>query len=136
MRLNSLLLGKFGHFIEREIRFDANAKLHIVLGPNEAGKSTLRKSWLRLLFSYDLRKGNEPEAFGFRNEDLSVSATIGYGEDQEVAVSRRWKALRDAEGAKLSDNDFLTLISSPNEQYPQNKIISSFFFCFHYHQKS
>ena len=84
MRLQSLALEKFGHFSEKRIDFDAGAKIHIVLGPNEAGKSTLRKAWLRFLFSYDQRKEKETEAYGYPNEDLSLEACF---QGQKIILS-------------------------------------------------
>ncbi|MCY0095640.1 ATP-binding protein [Hoeflea ulvae] len=54
MRLNRLDLTRYGKFTDHVIDFgsrsDGKADLHIVYGPNEAGKSTLFNGWLDLLF--------------------------------------------------------------------------------------
>src|SRR5690606_19074481 len=54
MRLMRLDLTRYGGFTDRVLDFGASAPgqpdLHIVHGPNEAGKSTLLNAWLDLLF--------------------------------------------------------------------------------------
>ena len=54
MRLNRLDLTRYGKFTDHSIDFGSAAAggcdLHIVYGPNEAGKSTLFSAWLDLLF--------------------------------------------------------------------------------------
>ena len=41
MRIERLLLERFGHFEDFELDFGTTSRLHVVFGPNEAGKSTL-----------------------------------------------------------------------------------------------
>lgn len=59
MRLDRLDLTRYGRFTERSLAFAAppagGADLHIVYGPNEAGKSTLFSAWLDLLFGIPTR---------------------------------------------------------------------------------
>lgn len=59
MRLDRLDLTRYGRFTDRSLSFAAPAPgapdLHIVYGPNEAGKSTLLSAWLDLLFGIPLR---------------------------------------------------------------------------------
>src|ERR1700733_11562389 len=50
MRLLSLELEKFGAFADLRIAFRPDARLHIVYGPNEAGKSTALAAVGALLF--------------------------------------------------------------------------------------
>ena len=54
MRLNRLDLTRYGKFTDHVVDFGARAEggcdLHIVYGPNEAGKSTLFNGWLDLLY--------------------------------------------------------------------------------------
>lgn len=56
MRLVELGLTAYGHFTEAKLPLAAPAQgapdLHIVFGPNEAGKSTLLAAWLDLLFGF------------------------------------------------------------------------------------
>ncbi|MDZ7603242.1 MAG: AAA family ATPase, partial [Hoeflea sp.] len=54
MRLNRLDLTRYGKFTDHVIDFgsptEGGCDLHIVYGPNEAGKSTLFNAWLDLLY--------------------------------------------------------------------------------------
>lgn len=54
MRLRRLDLARYGKFTDRVIDFgahpDEGPDLHVIYGPNEAGKSTLFNAWLDLLF--------------------------------------------------------------------------------------
>jgi uncharacterized protein YhaN len=56
MRLNQLDLTAYGHFSAARLALPAPVAgapdLHIVYGPNEAGKSTLLSAWLDLLFGF------------------------------------------------------------------------------------
>lgn len=59
MRLNQLDLTRYGRFTDRTLAFappePGAPDLHIVYGPNEAGKSTLFSAWLDLLFGIPTR---------------------------------------------------------------------------------
>ncbi|WFE74126.1 YhaN family protein [Roseinatronobacter sp. S2] len=56
MRLEELGLTAYGHFTDAKLSLPEPASgapdLHIVFGPNEAGKSTLLAAWLDLLFGF------------------------------------------------------------------------------------
>ena len=59
MRLDRLDLTRYGRFTDRSLTFDPPAPgepdLHVIYGPNEAGKSTLFSAWLDFLFGIPLR---------------------------------------------------------------------------------
>ncbi|MEO1600260.1 MAG: AAA family ATPase [Pseudomonadota bacterium] len=59
MRLRRLDLTRYGHFTDAVLDFgprpDEGPDLHIVFGPNEAGKSTIYNAWLDLLFGIGLQ---------------------------------------------------------------------------------
>ncbi len=59
MRLDRLELTRYGRFTDRRLTFAPPAAgrpdLHIVFGPNEAGKSTIFSAWLDLLFGIPVR---------------------------------------------------------------------------------
>lgn len=59
MRLERLDLTRYGRFTDRSLTFAPPAPggpdLHIIYGPNEAGKSTLFSAWLDLLFGVPMR---------------------------------------------------------------------------------
>lgn len=62
MRLRRLDLTRYGKFTDRSIDFgertDGQPDLHIIYGPNEAGKSTAFAAFLDLLFGI----GSQPSA--------------------------------------------------------------------------
>lgn len=59
MRLDRLDLTRYGRFTDYTLSFappgPGRPDLHIVFGPNEAGKSTLFSAWLDLLFGIPMR---------------------------------------------------------------------------------
>ncbi|MDO9639923.1 MAG: AAA family ATPase [Pseudotabrizicola sp.] len=59
MRLDCLTLTRYGRFTDRSLSFATPGPgapdLHIVFGPNEAGKSTLFAAWLDMLFGVPSR---------------------------------------------------------------------------------
>jgi len=56
MRLAQLNLTRYGHFTDRSLNFPKTAvDLHLVVGPNEAGKSTLRQAVLDLFYGIPVR---------------------------------------------------------------------------------
>lgn len=63
MRLERLDLTRYGRFTATSLAFaqpaPGGADLHVVYGPNEAGKSTLFSAWLDLLFGIPLRSRHD-----------------------------------------------------------------------------
>jgi len=59
MRLDRLDLTRYGRFTDVRLDFPTPAQgvpdLHVIFGPNEAGKSTLFSAWLDLLYGIPLR---------------------------------------------------------------------------------
>ena len=56
MRLQSLELIRYGRFTDRSLNFPpSHCDFHLIVGPNEAGKSTLRRAVAELLFGMPLR---------------------------------------------------------------------------------
>jgi len=56
MRINRLELQRFGPFADRVLSFRPGARLHLVFGPNEAGKSSSLAAIDSLLFGFSKRK--------------------------------------------------------------------------------
>ena len=52
MRLIRLALERYGAFTDRTVEFRPDARLHVVLGANEAGKSTALAAVTDLLFGF------------------------------------------------------------------------------------
>ena len=90
MRLAELNLTRFGHFSDFSLdlpQVDV-ADFHIILGPNEAGKSTIVEGWLNLLYGIPARTNYD---FRHARETLQVSARIEEGADI-YALTRLRKA--------------------------------------------
>ena len=74
MRLRELALLKYGVFADHVFDFgDGKVDLHLIVGPNEAGKSTLLSGISDLLFGIP-----ERTAYGFRHgmSELAIGATL------------------------------------------------------------
>jgi len=77
IRIRTLTLNRFGHFNEKSFDFgeyDASRPdFHIIYGPNEAGKTTIMKAYLRLLYGIGKK---EKYAFRHDRKNLKVSGTF------------------------------------------------------------
>jgi uncharacterized protein YhaN len=98
MRLNSLHLTRYGRFTDHVLDFGAPAPgrpdLHLIYGPNEAGKSTALSAFLDLLF------GIEPRSrYGFRHPypTMRIGASLGLpeGSRELIRVKRLQNSLLD-----------------------------------------
>ena len=78
MRLAALSLTRFGHFTDFSLDLPQgdDTDFHIILGPNEAGKSTIVEGWLNLLYGIPARTNY---AFRHERDTLQVSARIEDG---------------------------------------------------------
>jgi len=105
MRIDRLDLERYGHFDGRSLDLsDAQARLHIVHGPNEAGKSTTLSAICDLLFGVP-----ERSRLGYRhgNNALRVGALLRLADGSPLEVRRRkgrTATLLDADGTALPDN--------------------------------
>lgn len=75
MRLQRLDLIRYGKFTDRSVSLAAPTEhdFHLILGPNEAGKSTLRGAILDLLFGFPIRT---PLDFVHAKSDLRLGAVV------------------------------------------------------------
>jgi uncharacterized protein YhaN len=105
MRLNRLDLTRYGKFTDRTIDFGpAHANqpdLHIIYGPNEAGKSTTLAAFLDLLFGIEMRS-----RFNFLHDypSMRIGAALELGGrvHELIRVKQRQNDLRDAEGRPVA----------------------------------
>ena len=103
MRLLSLELEKFGAFADLRIAFRPDARLHVVYGPNEAGKSTALAAVGALLFGVPERT---PYASRFPGQ-LRVGAEIVAADGRQLKFWRRKgrrSTLLDSSGDPLPDD--------------------------------
>ncbi|MDP4023173.1 AAA family ATPase [Methylobacterium sp. NEAU 140] len=104
MRLLSLALERYGAFTDRAVRFREDARLHVVLGANEAGKSTALAAVTDLLFGIE-----ERTRYAFHHEmpQLRLGAEIAAADGRRLAFRRRkgrGRTLIDAAETALPDD--------------------------------
>jgi uncharacterized protein YhaN len=103
MRLIDLSLDCYGPFNGLRLQFDPDAKVHIVHGPNEAGKSSALAAMGDLFYGAPRR-----EKIGFlRPREMRLGATIRGRNGQVLQFFRRRgdrNTLLDAAGAALPDD--------------------------------
>lgn len=80
-RLDLLAFGKFTN-----VRLELGPGFHLVVGPNEAGKSTALRAIRQLLFGFDERT---PDNFLHANPNLRIGGVFCAGTDLELKVIRR-----------------------------------------------
>ncbi|SDL48553.1 AAA family ATPase [Paracoccus chinensis] len=106
MRLRRLDLTRYGRFTDRSLDFGAaepgRPDLHIVHGPNEAGKSTLLNAWLDLLFGIHARSSYN---FLHPYDALRIGAVLDLpdGQRELVRVKKTRESLLDPAGRPVSD---------------------------------
>ncbi len=115
MRFDRFHLTRFGHFTEQFLDFPLPSEkapdLHLVIGPNEAGKSTFRAAVGELLFGFHPRS---PYTFLHRlsNHPLALGAELRHGQEVEAIerLKKTKRPLRRPEGDELADDHLATLL--------------------------
>ena len=105
MRITRLVLGRYGHLSDVELTFPAERGLHVVLGPNEAGKSTALAAIGDCLFGFPHRT---PYAFLHATRDLRIGIGLRAADGREALFFRRKGRkddLCDAEDRPLPESD-------------------------------
>jgi len=101
MRLRSLDLTRFGHFTDFSLDFGAcepgEADLHIIFGPNEAGKTTAFEAYLDLLFGIPVRSQYNFQ-HDYDNMRIGACLEIDGVEHELVRIKKRQNNLLDASG--------------------------------------
>jgi len=108
MRLAELALRRFGRFEERRLDFGPadGLDLHLIYGPNEAGKSTLFAAMEDLFFGIPPRSRH---AFRFEQSNLRIEGEVEAADAPRRRVARvhdRKAALRDVHEAPLPESVF------------------------------
>ncbi|MGB3289877.1 MAG: AAA family ATPase, partial [Burkholderiaceae bacterium] len=104
MRFSRFDLLRYGKFTDRRIDFPrAPRDFHLIVGANEAGKSTLRGAILDLLFGFPLRTALD---FLHAKADMRLGAAIqgDQGELEFVRLKANKNTLRDPDGGVLADD--------------------------------
>jgi uncharacterized protein YhaN len=104
MRIEELVLERYGLFQDVRLALDGAAtRLHVIFGPNEAGKSTALEAISDLLFGFERET---PYGFAHGYQNLLIGATLSNRVGQTLNVKRRKgqkNTLLDAQGAALPD---------------------------------
>ena len=104
MRLRTLNLIKYGGYSDRLLDFgEGSPDLHLIVGPNEAGKSTLLSAIADLLFGFP---GQSTQDWKFDYRELRVQGVVERG-GASLDVTRRKgnkNTLLNAEGTALADD--------------------------------
>ncbi len=109
MRLITLHLERYGHFTDKILNFRPDACLHIVYGPNEAGKSSSLEAIKDLFFGFGTRTQYD---FVHPGNRLSLGASIVGKDGRQLSFKRRKgnkNAITDDQGSSLPD-DIITRV--------------------------
>ncbi|MDY8109751.1 AAA family ATPase [Fulvimarina sp. 2208YS6-2-32] len=98
MRFERLHLLRYGAFDGRQIVFRPGAKLHIVYGPNEAGKSTTLSALSALLFGFPHQTAHD---FLHKASTLRIAATLSASDGSQIGFRRR----KGTKATLLADDD-------------------------------
>lgn len=117
MRLNRLGLLRFGKFTDRVVDLPyARPDLHLIVGPNEAGKSTLRSAISELLFGIEAKT---PFNFLHGYTDLRLSAVVE-DDGQRIdcqRLKRMKQSLRDANDEPLPDDALAAVLGGASREF-------------------
>lgn len=104
MRITRLNLLRYGKFTDKSIALpSADKDFHLIVGPNEAGKSTIRNAIQELLFGIENRSSYN---FLHPHSDMRLGALIEHGGDKLdfIRTKARTKTLQTFAGLPLPDN--------------------------------
>jgi uncharacterized protein YhaN len=108
MRFERVHLKAFGAFVNRELDFSGGHKgLHLVHGPNEAGKSTVLRAITQLLYGIETRTSDD---FVHPMKNLRVGATLVHGGTRLCFYRRKGNknTLLDGEDRQALPDDALS----------------------------
>lgn len=117
MRIERLDLIRYGKFTDRSIDLPAAERdVHVIVGPNEAGKSTVRAAVLDLL--YGIPK-NTRHAFVHSMPDMRLGARLTQGGDllEMQRVKGNKQTLRDLADKPLADNALAPFLGATDRDF-------------------
>lgn len=116
MRVELLILERYGIFVDRTLSFHSEAALHVVYGANEAGKTSALAAFSDLLFGFGART-----SYDFRHDSktLRVGGAFRLTDGQEIAARRRKgnkNTLINAADQPLPDDWFAPLLGGVSRE--------------------
>ncbi len=112
MKIQSLSLERYGAFTDRVLTFDPDARLHVVIGPNEAGKSSALSAIADLLFGFGKFT---PYDFMHDAKVLRVGGLFRTTDGRDITIRRRKgnkSTLLDRDDNPLPDDFLAPLLGS------------------------
>ena len=112
MRFERLALERYGAFTERTLTFRPDARLHVILGPNEAGKTTALAAIGDLLFGFPERTSLD---FAHEARTLRVGAHVRLRDGTALTFRRRKgrkNTILDADDQPFADDPLVALLGS------------------------
>jgi uncharacterized protein YhaN len=101
VRIERLHLIRYGALTDREFRFRPGAGLHLLYGPNEAGKSSALAAISDLFFGFSEKRDAPRYDFLHEGKDLRVAASLRASNGRELAFRRR----KGRKNTLLSDDE-------------------------------
>lgn len=116
MRIDHLDLVRYGKFTDRSIELPAAKRdFHLLVGANEAGKSTVRDAILDLLFGIEMRSTYD---FLHPKTEMRLGAQISDGSQVfEFQRIKKAKSLLDAQGAALPEDALAAFLGSADRSF-------------------
>jgi len=110
VRIERLALERYGLFTDRVLSFAPQASLHVVLGANEAGKTSALTAIGDLLFGFGARTDYD---FKHDSKLLRIGGSFRHSDGRLIAARRRKgnkNTLLDADDRALPDDHFAPLL--------------------------
>lgn len=118
MRLQNLQLIRYGKFTDAALPLPkADNDFHFIVGPNEAGKSTVRTAIAELLFGFPLRSG--AMAFLHHQSDLRLGAQVADGDTSLdfVRIKANKGTLRSLADVALPDDALTVFLGTADREF-------------------
>lgn len=117
MRINRFDLLRYGKFTDKSVLLPSETKdFHLIVGPNEAGKSTLRNAIQELLFGIETRSRYN---FLHPHSEMRLGALIEHGDNKLdfIRTKARTKTLQTPAGASLPDNALTPFLGQADRSF-------------------
>ncbi|MGJ5074005.1 AAA family ATPase [Bradyrhizobium oligotrophicum] len=116
MKIERLGLERYGIFTDRSLAFRQDAALHVVLGPNEGGKTSALSAIGDLLFGFG---GRTDYDFRHESKNLRIGGTFRHSDGTLISARRRKgnkNTLIDADEQALPDDILVPLLSGVSRE--------------------